>query len=103
MRDGDLAKHPLTHPGWFTFSPDYRKTTLPRVCGCAAFFDRSATPPCRDTRRGKSRHPHSFPRPHPALQPRPARTNSFGNSVRIVLNTRQYLAAYCRRSCGFAD
>jgi len=41
MRDGNFAKHPLTHPGWFTFGPNSRKTTPPRVCGFAAFLHRS--------------------------------------------------------------
>ena len=25
MRDGNFAKHPLTHPGWFTFGPTIGK------------------------------------------------------------------------------
>jgi len=54
MRDGNFAKHPLTHPGWFTFGPNSRKTT-PRVCGFAAFFFIARLPLLAVTQGGASR------------------------------------------------
>src|SRR5439155_7532132 len=43
----------LTQPGWFSFC-SYRKTTPASRSAEASqsFFDRSATPPCGDARRG---------------------------------------------------
>src|SRR6266487_5817497 len=43
----------LTQPGWFSFCSHRKTTPASRLAEASqSFFDRSATPPCGDARRG---------------------------------------------------
>ena len=66
MRDGNFAKHPLTHPGWFTFGPTIGKP--PRLAFVASqHFFIARLPLLAVMQGGASRAIHTLLKPHPHI------------------------------------
>ena len=66
MRDGNFAKHPHTHPGWFTFGPTIGKP--PRLAFVASQHFFIARLPLLALMQGGASAPSTlFLKPHPRI------------------------------------